>query len=296
MLEVINVSKKYGKTLAADRVGFTVPDGKVGILLGPNGAGKSTVIKSIAGLLRYEGRIRIQGMDAKTVEAKKCFAYVPELPYMYEALTVREHIDFITRAYGTETAEEQITALLERFELADKQEKLGNELSKGMMQKVSICCALVIRPKVILLDEPMVGLDPAAIKELKAVIQELRDQGCTVLISTHMLEMVKELWDVTFVMNKGKILGTYAKESVGNEDLEELFFQVTGQTQRRESEAAEKDDTEEKDETAEQDDTEEKGEAAEQGEAEEKGETAEQGDTEEKGEAGEKHNAEEAGR
>lgn len=290
MLEVINVSKKYGKTLAADRVGFTVPDGKVGILLGPNGAGKSTVIKSIAGLLRYEGRIRIQGMDAKTVEAKKCFAYVPELPYMYEALTVREHIDFITRAYGTETAEEQITALLERFELADKQEKLGNELSKGMMQKVSICCALVIRPKVILLDEPMVGLDPAAIKELKAVIQELRDQGCTVLISTHMLEMVKELWDVTFVMNKGKILGTYAKESVGNEDLEELFFQVTGQTQRRESEAAEQDDTEEKGEAGEKDET------AEQGEAEEKGETAEQGDTEEKGEAGEKHNAEEAGR
>ena len=228
MLEVIGLSKKYGKTLAVDDVGFTVPDGRVGILLGPNGAGKSTVIKSIAGLLRYKGTVRIQGLDSRTVEAKRCFAYVPELPYMYEALTIREHIEFITRACGLTVPEEEIQRLFETFELDDKQDKLGNELSKGMMQKVSICCALVIKPKVILLDEPMVGLDPAAIKELKQVIMRLRDEGCTVLISTHMLEMVKELWDVTFVMDKGRILGTYPRESVADEDLEELFFKVTG--------------------------------------------------------------------
>ena len=121
MLEVVNLTKKYGKTLAADGIGFTVPDGKIGILLGPNGAGKSTVIKSIAGLLRYQGSIRIQGLDAGTVEAKKCFAYVPELPYMYEALTVREHIEFIVRAYGREGWEEEARALFDRFELTDKQ-------------------------------------------------------------------------------------------------------------------------------------------------------------------------------
>lgn len=234
MLEVINLTKKYGKTLAVDQVGFTVPDGRVGILLGPNGAGKSTVIKSIAGLLRYQGAIRVQGQDSRTVEAKKRFAYVPELPYMYDALTVREHMEFITRAYGLKVPEEEIRELFDRFELTDKQDKLGNELSKGMMQKVSICCALITRPDVILLDEPMVGLDPAAIKELKSVILELRDEGCTVLISTHMLEMVKELWDVTFVMDKGHILGTYAKENVANEDLEELFFAVTGQGKKSE--------------------------------------------------------------
>lgn len=232
MLEVINLTKRYGKTLAAEDIGFTVPDGKIGILLGPNGAGKSTVIKSIAGLLRFRGSVRIQGMDASTLEAKRCFAYVPELPYLYEALTVREHIEFITRAYGRTVQEEEVRGLLERFELADKQEKLGNELSKGMMQKVSICCALVVKPKVILLDEPMVGLDPAAIKELKAMILELKGEGCTVLISTHMLEMVKELWDVTFVMDKGHILGTYAREALANEDLEELYFAVTGQAAR----------------------------------------------------------------
>lgn len=229
MLQVIDLSKKYGKTLAVDQVGFTVPDGKVGILLGPNGAGKSTVIKSIAGLLRFSGRILIQGQDSRSLEAKKRFAYVPELPYMYEALTVREHMEFITRAYGVEMNEGEIQALFDRFELTDKQDKLGSELSKGMMQKVSICCALVIRPKVILLDEPMVGLDPGAIRELKAVILELRDQGCTILISTHMLEMVKELWDVTFVMDKGHILGTYAREALGSEDLDALYFSVTGQ-------------------------------------------------------------------
>ena len=229
MLEVVDLSKKYGKVLAVDKVSFAVPDGKIGILLGPNGAGKSTVIKSIAGLLRYSGKIWVQGMDAWSVKAKKCFAYVPELPYMYESLTVREHIEFITKAYGAEVSEEEIRELFDRFELSDKQEKLGSELSKGMMQKVSICCALIIKPKVILLDEPMVGLDPAAIKELKSLILMLRDQGRTVLISTHMLEMVKELWDVTFVMDIGHILGTYTRESVENKDLEELFFSVTRQ-------------------------------------------------------------------
>ena len=227
MLAVVNVTKKYGKTLAADNVSFVVPQGKVGILLGPNGAGKSTIIKSIAGLLKYQGSVLIDGNDSRTVAAKKVFAYVPEMPFMYEALTVREHVDFILKAYGAEASEEEIRELFDRFELTDKQDKLGNELSKGMMQKVSICCALVIKPKVLLLDEPMVGLDPAAIKELKKVVAELREKGCTILISTHMLEMVRELWDVTFVMDKGHILGCYDREKQENEDLEALFFSVT---------------------------------------------------------------------
>ena len=167
MLEIQELSKSYGKHLAVDNVSFFIPDGQVGILLGPNGAGKSTIIKSIAGLLRYKGRIGIQGMPAKQMEAKKQFAYVPDIPSMFEALTVREHIEYVRMAYGCSITDEEVTALLKRFELDDKQDKLGNELSKGMMQKVSICCALAIKPKVILLDEPMVGLDPRAIKELK---------------------------------------------------------------------------------------------------------------------------------
>ncbi len=227
MLEIQELTKKYGKYLAVDHVSFTVPTGQVGILLGPNGAGKSTIIKSIAGLLRYQGGVGIERMPAKTLEAKRVFAYVPEIPAMFDALTVREHIEYIRRAYDSAITDEEINQLLVRFELEDKQDKLGRELSKGMMQKVSICCALAIQPKVILLDEPMVGLDPAAIKELKEVVLELKHQGVTVLISTHMLEMVKELWDIMFIMEKGRILGTFNREEEKDADIEELFFQIT---------------------------------------------------------------------
>ncbi len=228
MLEIQNLTKKYGRYLAVDHVSFTVPGGQVGILLGPNGAGKSTIIKSIAGLLRYEGGVGIERMPARTLEAKRIFAYVPEMPAMFDALTVREHIEYVRRAYNSPITDEEVEQLLTRFELEDKQKKLGNELSKGMMQKVSICCALAIQPKVILLDEPMVGLDPAAIKELKEVVLELKARGVTVLISTHMLEMVKELWDVMFIMEQGKIVGTFTREQAEDADIEELFFRITG--------------------------------------------------------------------
>ena len=227
MLELTNVTKYYGKTLAADQVSFSIPDGAVGVLLGPNGAGKSTIIKSIAGLLKYKGTIAIQGIDARQREARAMFAYVPEIPAMYNALTVEEHMEFIRRAYRLTAGDEEVQALLERFELWDKRDKLGDELSKGMMQKVSICCALLIRPRVILLDEPMVGLDPQAIKELKTVVQELRNQGTTVLISTHMLEMVQELWDYVFVMEKAKIIAGFNREQASGQDLDDLFFKVT---------------------------------------------------------------------
>lgn len=233
MLELTNVTKYYGKTLAADQVSFSIPDGAVGVLLGPNGAGKSTIIKSIAGLLKYQGTIAIQGLDARQREARAMFAYVPEIPAMYQALTVAEHMEFIRRAYRLTVSEQEIQSLLERFELWDKKDKLGDELSKGMMQKVSICCALLIHPRVILLDEPMVGLDPQAIKELKEVVLELRNQGVTVLISTHMLEMVQELWDYVFVMEKAKIIAGFDREQASGQDLDDLFFQVTGNWKAR---------------------------------------------------------------
>lgn len=227
MLQILNLSKSYHKTLAVDDVSFTVPDGQVGILLGPNGAGKSTIIKSVAGLLRYDGAISIQGIPSREIEAKRIFAYVPEIPALFDALTVREHVEYIRRAYKSDITDEEIEAILKRFELFDKQDKLGNALSKGMMQKVSICCALAVKPKVILLDEPMVGLDPQAIKELKEVVLELRDQGITVLISTHMLEMVNELWNIVFIVDRGHIIATYTKEEAGDQDLDAIFFGTT---------------------------------------------------------------------
>lgn len=229
MLEIRNVTKKYHKTLAVDNASFTVEQGRVGILLGPNGAGKSTIIKSIAGLVKYSGEIKINGFDARALEAKRIFSYVPELPAMYDALTIKEHLEFTIKAYGlSEEAYQYADELMELFELTDKQDKFGNELSKGMMQKVSICCGLLTKPSVILLDEPMVGLDPKAIKVLKEKLLQLKEEGTTILLSTHMLEMVTELWDDLFIMNHGNIMGTFAREEAGDKDIEQIFFGMTG--------------------------------------------------------------------
>ena len=227
MLTVNNVTKKYKNFLANDNLSFKIDDGEVGILLGPNGAGKSTIIKSINGLLRYNGTIEINGIDNRSLEAKRMLGYIPEIPALYDTLTVAEHMEFIRRAYKIEDVD-IADKLLERFELADKKKKMGKELSKGMQQKVSICCALVHNPSVVIFDEPMVGLDPHAIKELKQLFRELKAEGKTVLISTHMIDTIEDYWDVAHIMMHGKIAAT--KHNRGDEDeksLDELFFEIT---------------------------------------------------------------------
>ena len=166
MLKINHVTKKYGKMVANRDISFCVEDGQIAVLLGPNGAGKSTIIKCIAGLLRFNGDIELCGHPNKSTEAKQILGYIPELPAIYDLLTVEEHLEFIRRAYRLED-DGTARRLLERFELWDKKDKMGKELSKGMQQKLSICCALVHQPKVIIFDEPMVGLDPHAIKQLK---------------------------------------------------------------------------------------------------------------------------------
>ena len=173
LLRIENVTKKYGKTVANSDISFSVNAGETAVLLGPNGAGKSTIIKCIAGLLRFSGKILICGEPNKTLPAKRELGYIPELPAVYELLTVEEHLEFIRRAYRVED-DGYGDSLLERLELDDKRKKLGRELSKGMQQKLSICCALVHRPRVLIFDEPLVGLDPHAIKELKMLFRELR--------------------------------------------------------------------------------------------------------------------------
>lgn len=228
MLTVTNVTKKYKNFLANDNLSFRIEDGEVGILLGPNGAGKSTIIKSINGLLRYDGTIEINGVDNRSLEAKRQIGYVPEIPALYDTLTVAEHMEFIRRAYKVEDVD-IADKLLERFELADKKKKMGKELSKGMQQKVSICCALVHNPSVVIFDEPMVGLDPHAIKELKLMFRELKDEGKTVLISTHMIDTIEDYWDVAHIMMKGKIAATKHNRSsdLSEKSLDELFFEIT---------------------------------------------------------------------
>ncbi|MDP4088652.1 MAG: ABC transporter ATP-binding protein [Bacillota bacterium] len=229
MLLVNNLSKRYSKEYAVNNVSFQVNEGEIAILLGPNGAGKSTTLKSITGLLRYDGYIEICGHQNKSIEAKKLFAYVPEVPAMFDLLTVYEHIEYIAAAYGIKDYKEKAEELLERFDLTDKRDKLGKELSKGMMQKVSICCALITQPKVILFDEPLVGLDPKAIKELKKAFIELREKGSVILISTHIIDSVDEIWDKVLIMKNGSIILSGTKDELMSrkETLEEIFFDVT---------------------------------------------------------------------
>lgn len=229
MFDVNNVTKKYGKVVANDDISFTVEDSQIAVLLGPNGAGKSTIIKCIAGLLRFKGNITICGYSNKSTEAKRLLGYIPEMPAVYDLLTVGEHLEFIARAYKLDNWKDYSKKLLDRFELTDKVNKLGKELSKGMQQKLSICCTLLHMPKVIIFDEPMVGLDPHAIKELKKMFVELKDQGASVLISTHMLDSVESYWDVAHIMVNGSFRATkYNNSGIdGERTLEELFFEIT---------------------------------------------------------------------
>lgn len=229
MLEVSHLTKQYGKLAANDDISFRVEDGEVAVLCGPNGAGKSTAIKCIAGLLRFHGTILVDGKLNKTPEARAAFGYIPEIPAPVELLTVEEHMEFIARAYRVENWKERADALLARMELDDKRRKLGSELSKGMQQKLSICCALLPAPRAVLFDEPLVGLDPHAIKELKEMISELRAAGCAVLVSTHMLDSVRDLWDRALIMMNGKIAAerTHSEIEQSGEDLEQLFFAIT---------------------------------------------------------------------
>lgn len=226
LLRIDHVTKKYGKVTANRDISFFVDSGQVAVLLGPNGAGKSTIIKCIMGLLRFEGDIEICEKPNKSLEAKRLLGYIPEVPAVYDLLTVAEHMEFIRRAYKLED-DGYSQKLLERFELWDKKDKLGKELSKGMQQKLSICCALLPRPKVAVFDEPMVGLDPHAIRELKEVFRELKADGATVLISTHMIDSVEETWDVCHIMVKGEFAATRKRGETAEQSLEDLFFSIT---------------------------------------------------------------------
>ena len=226
MLKVNSVTKKYGKVIANDNITFDIADGEIAVLIGPNGAGKSTIIKCITGLLRFDGEISVNGFGNKTKQAKELLGYIPEMPAVYDMLTVGEHLQFMLRAYNMPLDETYGDELLRRFELLDKKDKLGKELSKGMQQKLSICCALVHKPKIIIFDEPMMGLDPHAIKQLKDLFVELKSSGASVLISTHMLDSVENFWDTAYIMVGGKLK---AKKTIDDSEisLEEMFFRIT---------------------------------------------------------------------
>ena len=234
MLDVSHVTKRYGKVLACDDLSFHLDPGSVTVLLGPNGAGKSTIMKAIIGFLRYEGQITVGGFPNKTTDARRLLGYIPEMPSLYPNLTVSEHLEFLARAYKLTDYKGRAEVLLERFELTDKRKKFGDELSKGMQQKLNICLGLLPEPKMLLLDEPMIGLDPHAIKELKNTIEDMRAQGRTLLVSTHIIDSVDMLWDRTIIMQSGQIRANITRHELEQDgrSLEQLFFDVTEGVER----------------------------------------------------------------
>lgn len=229
MLKVSHVTKRYGKVIACNDVDFELAPGSVTVLLGPNGAGKSTLMKSIIGFLKYEGQIQVGGYPNKTTDARRLLGYIPEMPSLYPNLTVSEHMEFLARAYRLSDYRDKMETLFRRFELADKKKKFGDELSKGMQQKLNICLGLLPDPSVLLLDEPMIGLDPHAIKELKAMIEQMRSQGKTLLVSTHIIDSVDMLWDRTIIMQGGVVKANITREELEKDGrtLEQLYFDVT---------------------------------------------------------------------
>jgi ABC-2 type transport system ATP-binding protein len=229
--------KSYGSFVAVRGLSFRVEPGEVLGLVGPNGAGKTTTLRALAGILRpTRGRLIIDGHDLvrEPVAAKKATAYIPDEPRLFDQLTVWEHLRFVASAYGLHGWKERAESLLEQFELAYKRHARAGELSRGMRQKVAICCGYLHRPRAVLLDEPLTGLDPRGIRTMKDLILQQARSGAAFIISSHLLTVVEGLCTSVLIMDRGRPLGIgkiadlrrQFLEDAREESLEELFFRL----------------------------------------------------------------------
>ena len=220
MIEVKNVTKKYGKFIAVDDISFTINDGEIVGLLGPNGAGKSTTMNMLTGFIEQtEGDIIVDGynMLKKPKKAKKEIGYMPEGVPLYSDLTVKEFITYMAEIKNVNKKErkEKIEKVIENTGLKDVQNKLTKNLSRGYKQRVSLAGALVGEPKILILDEPTVGLDPKQITEIRSLIKEL-GKTHTVILSSHMLSEVSQICNKVIIINKGKIVAVDTPENLEN--------------------------------------------------------------------------------
>ncbi len=248
VIEVEGFGKIYGETVAAKELTFQVQPGEILGLVGPNGAGKTTTMRSLAAIIPpSSGRLLIQGRDVVSdpVGVKKTLAYLPDDPNLFPDLTVEEHLAFIASAFEVEDAQEKSATLLEEFELAHKRRSRARDLSRGMRQKLAICCAYLHDPAALLFDEPLTGLDPHGIRRLKASICERAERGTAVLVSSHLLAMVEDLCSHILILDSGhqRFFGTLdqlKKQFLREEKeatLERIFFLAT-QSESQESELA----------------------------------------------------------
>ncbi|MCX5718412.1 MAG: ABC transporter ATP-binding protein [Nitrospirae bacterium] len=243
MIEIQNCTKKYGEFIAVNNLSLNVAESEIFGLLGPNGAGKSTAIKMMVGLIKPDsGAITVGGYDISQdpVNAKRILAYIPEKGYIFEKLTAWEYLTFISGLYNLEeeTFRKNATEYLEIFGLSDWKNELIGNFSQGMTQRLLLASSFMRNPKVMILDEPHNGLDPKGIRILKDILFRLRNEGMTILLSTHILAIAEQICDKIAIINKGSIaaegtnddLKHYAKSN--DRTLEDIFLRLTSDYER----------------------------------------------------------------
>lgn len=245
MIRLVNLTKRYGSFTAVNQINLDVPAGVLFGFLGPNGAGKTTTLRMIAGILQpTAGRVEVGGEDiaADPVKAKMRLGFIPDRPFVYDKLTGAEFLRFVAALYrqAGPDVERRIDELLELFELTPWKHELTESYSHGMRQKLIISSALVHRPEVIVVDEPMVGLDPRSARLLKDLFRAFVDRGGTVLMSTHTLEVAEAMCDRIAIIQGGRIAAHGTMDELrhqtesGDASLEELFLKLTGGAVARE--------------------------------------------------------------
>lgn len=241
MIEIKNVTKTYnGEKKAVDDISFTVNNGEIFAFIGHNGAGKTTTIKSIVGILDFEqGDILINGKSIKKqpIECKKEMAYVPDNPDLYENMKAIDFINFICDMYEVDKAErkERIEKYSKMFEMADSLNDEISSFSHGMKQKVALISALAHNPKILIMDEPFVGLDPKAVFDMKEIMKQMCKEGKTIFFSTHILEVAEKLCSRVAIIKQGKIVKVGKMSEIkGDESLEQVFLELDEKDSRKE--------------------------------------------------------------
>ncbi len=239
MIKTVNLRKEFGGKAAVRGIDLEVPPGEFFCLVGPNAAGKTTTIKMLVGLLQpTSGEIFIGGHDISSsfTEAKRLISYVPDASYLYDKLTAGEFLRFIGGVYEMDDGEQsrKSAALLEKFGLAEARDTLVENYSHGMRQRLVFCAAFLHEPRLIVIDEPMVGLDPGAIKLVKNSLREKAGEGVSIFMSTHTLAIPEEISDRVGIMNRGELVAVGTVEEIrkqtgqGAGTLEDLFLNLTG--------------------------------------------------------------------
>ena len=232
MLEIKNLTKKYGDKVAVDDLSLTVESGQICAFIGHNGAGKTTTLKAIAGILNFEqGEIKIDGIDVKSnpMEAKRILAYLPDNPDLYDYLTGIEYLNFIANIFKLSVPErkEKIEQYAKRIGNYDALQSQISSYSHGMKQKLALVSALIHSPRLLLLDEPFVGLDPISSHEMKLIMQEMAKAGATIFYSTHVLDVAEKICDQVAIIKQGKLVVFGKMEEVkGMQSLENVFLEL----------------------------------------------------------------------